>query len=175
MPARRDVAALFELAVRLDVLVGEDRASRVRLGPALDLRTAGFSTLEGALGLSVVLPVAGDFVLGGSVLAGAAARLPGADGQRDAAIAIVTLRGGYQPYDHFDAYSMGLHVYASGRWGFFGAESWEATIGIEVDLELLFVTPGRFIVLALSGGDPDEPIEPERPLEDTSAVEPVAP
>lgn len=175
VPARRPIAALFELAVRLDVLVGDDRASRVRLGPALDLRTAGFSTFEGALGLSLILPVTGDFVLGGSVLAGAAARLSGPEGQRDAAIAIATLRGGYQPYDHFDAYSMGLHLYASGRWGFFGAESWEVTAGIEVDLELVFVTPGRFIVLALSGGDPDEPIEPEGPADEASAVEPVPP
>lgn len=161
MPAQRPVSALFELAARLDVLIGDDRPARVRLGPALDLRTAGFSTFEGALGLSLVLPLGMDFVLGGSVLAGAAARLPGPEGRRDGAIAIATLRGGYQPYDHFDAYSMGLHLYVSGRWGFHGAETWEVTAGLEVDLELIFVTPVRFLVLALSGGDPDEEAEAE--------------
>ena len=176
-PARRDVSPLFELAARLDVLVGDDRPARVRLGPALDLRTAGFQTFEGALGLSLVGPLASDFVLGGSVLAGIAARLSGPEGQRDGAIAIATLRVGYQPYDHFDAYSMGLHVYASGRWGFFGSESWEATLGIEVDLELIFVTPGRFIVLALSGGDPDEPepVDGAEPVEAASGAAPEAP
>lgn len=159
IPVQRELAALFELGARLDLLVGDDRPARVRLGPGLDLRTAGFSTFEGALGLSLVLPLGMDFVLGGSILAGAAARLPGPEGPRDGAIGVVTLRAGYQPYDHFDAYSMGLHLYVSGRWGFFAEETWEATAGVEIDLELVFVTPVRFAVLALSGGDPDEPDE----------------
>lgn len=172
LPRQRDVSQLFELGARLDVLVGDDRPARVRLGPAMDLRTATFATFEGALGLSIVLPLGMDFVLGGSLLAGAAARLPGPEGPRDGAIAILTVRGGYQPYDHFDAYSMGLHLYASGRWGFYGQETWEVTAGIEIDLELIFVTPVRFILLATSGGDPDEPVddpvEPE-PVEPASA------
>lgn len=150
--------ALFDLGARADVYFGDDRPCRVRLGPELELRTATFETIEVALGPAILVPVFGDFTLGLALLGGYAFRLPRAlDPSRDGATLSATLRFGYQPYDHYDAYSMGLHLYVTGRAGAFDQERWEVVGGVEVDLELIFVTPFRFLAMALSAHDPDEP------------------
>jgi hypothetical protein len=156
--AQLGTEALLDLGARLDVYLGDDRAARARLGPELELRTATFETIEIALGPAILVPLFGDFTLGLSVLGGYAFRLPRAlDPSRDGATLSATLRFGYQPYDHYDAYSMGIHLYVTGRAGAFDQERWEIVGGLEVDLELLFVTPFRFLAMALSAHDPDEP------------------
>lgn len=155
-----DDEALFELGARVDALIGDDRPARVRLGPELEVRTAGFESVELAVGPALLLPLAGDFTVGVAALAGYAFRLPRALAPaRDGAVLAATLRLGYQPYDHYDPYAMGLHLYVSGRLGPLEPERWEVLGGVEVDLELLFVTPVRALAMALSAHDPDEPGE----------------
>lgn len=154
---------VFDLGARVDVYVGDDRPARVRLGPELELRTATFETVEATLGPALLLPVSGDFTLGLALGAGYAWRLPRAlDPARDGVVVSGTLRFGYQPYDSYDPYSMGLHVYVTGRAGFADQERYEVILGLEVDLELIFVAPVMFIVTALSGHEPD-PVTSEVP------------
>lgn len=156
------VEALFDLGAKIDVTFGDDRPSRVRLGPELEIRTATFESIELGLGPAIFLPLFGDFTLGLAALGGYAFRLPRAGDGRDGATLAATLRLGYQPYDHYDAYSMGIHFYVTGRVGAFDQERYEITAGFEIDLELIFVTPVRFLIMAASGHDPDEP-EAETP------------
>lgn len=152
-----DVTPLFELGLRAELLIGPARADSTRLGPAIDVRTANFGTFEAAGGAFLLLPFGYDFagmiMLGG----GYAARTEG----RDGAIGVVTLRAGYQPYDHFDFYSHGVSIYLSARVGLAGVETYELTAGVEIDFEFLVWSPFAFLVTAFSGGDPDEPEEAE--------------
>ncbi|UJR85417.1 hypothetical protein [Sandaracinus amylolyticus] len=151
-----DPGALFELALRAEVLFGDAFADRVRVGPAIDVRAANFRTIELAGGAMVLLPIGSDF--GITVMAGAgyALRDPYEPVQdRSGAIALGTLALAYRPYDHFDVYGHGVALYASGRAAFAGWESWEAVIGLEVDLEFVVWSPIAFVWTAVSGGDPD--------------------
>jgi len=51
----QDTDGLFALAVRSELLAGPHRVRRVRVGPALELRTQGFETAEAAAGLALVM------------------------------------------------------------------------------------------------------------------------
>jgi hypothetical protein len=155
--------ALFELALRAEALFGPPFADRFRIGPALDLRSASFRSLELAAGAMALVPLGSDFAVTAMLGAGYALRdpyeplLPGGPPQgRDGALAVATLAGTYRPYDHFDAYGHGISLYASGRAAFAGWESWELTVGLEIDLELVVWSPIAFLVTALSARDPAE-------------------
>jgi len=145
--------ALFELGLRSEVLFGPARSGAPRLGPAVDLRTGAFETLEAAGGLAVLLPVWTGYPV---VLTGAAgwASRPGED---DGAIAVATLAWGYRSYDHHDAYGFGVHLYAGARFDVEDAARWQITGGVEIDLEPLVVIPAIFVWELLTEGDPDEP------------------
>lgn len=151
-PALRDVGGIFELALRADALFGDPVAGRARIGPAIDVRTATFGSLELAGGLIGLLPLGWDFALTLTVGAGYAFR----DQGRDGAVAITTVTASFRPYDHFDAYGEAIGIYVGGRAGFAGWETWEITAGLEIDLELVFVAPIRFLITATRGGDPHE-------------------
>lgn len=152
-----DPSPLFELGIRAEALFGERFADRLRIGPALDLRTANFRTFEAAGGAMLLVPFGWGFALTAMAGAGYAIRDPYAAGiDRHGAIAVATLGLGYRPYDHFDAYGHGISLYASGRAAFAGWEGWEITGGVEVDFEFLFWSPFAFAATALSGGDPHE-------------------
>ncbi|MCZ7686618.1 MAG: hypothetical protein M5U28_50865 [Sandaracinaceae bacterium] len=71
---------LFEMGLRSDLLFGEAHPARVRLGPALDLRTEGFRTFEIAGGLALLLPVESGFAFTVTGGAGWGARPEGRDG-----------------------------------------------------------------------------------------------
>lgn len=152
LPAQRDASALFDFGARAELLFGEPAASRFRLGPAIDLRTATFETFEAAGGLALLVPLGFDFALEASVAAGFAARPEG----RDGGIGVLTLRAAYQPYDYFDCYSHGVAIYVTGRAGLDGG-TYELSAGVEIDFELLFAAPIVFVVTSLSAHDPQEP------------------
>lgn len=152
LPAQRPVAALFDFGARAELLLGDAAAQRFRIGPGIDLRTATFRTFEAAGGVAVLLPLGYDFAIEAMAGAGYAARPEGHDG----GIAVLTLRAAYQPYDHFDCYTHGVAIYATGRAGLDG-QTWEVTGGLEIDFELLIATPIVYVITALSGHDPDEP------------------
>ncbi len=155
LPAERPVAALFDFGARAELLIGDAAAQRFRIGPGVDLRTATFQTFEAAGGVAVLLPLGFDFALEAMLGAGYAARPAG----RDGGIGVLTLRAAYQPYDHFDCYTHGVAIYATGRAGLDG-RTWEVTGGLEIDFEFLIATPIVYVVTALSGHDPDEPSAP---------------
>lgn len=152
LPAQRPVAALFDFGARAELLVGDAAANRFRIGPGVDLRSANFRTFEAAGGLAMLLPLGYDFAIEMMLGAGFAARPENHDG----GIGVLTLRAAYQPYDHFDCYSHGVAIYATGRAGLDG-QTWEVTGGLEIDFEFLIATPIVYVVTAASGHDPDEP------------------
>lgn len=145
---------MFELALRADALFGEARPGRVRLGPALDLRTEDFRTLEVGGGAAILLPTGQGF---GFTLTGGAGW--GARPEdRDGAFAFGQLAFGWRPYNYFSAYAWTAGVYAATRVQLEAApRAWEITVGIEVDFELLFAIPVMFLIESTRGGDPDEP------------------
>ena len=155
IPDRRNAAAVFDFGARAEALVGDAAANRFRLGPAVDLRTATFLTFEAAGGVALLIPLGFDFAIEASLAAGFAARPDG----RDGGIGVLTVRAAYQPYDHFDCYSHGVAIYATGRAGL-DLGTWEATLGLEIDFEFLLATPFVYLGTALSGHDPDEGVTP---------------
>ena len=157
-PQGRDPDGLFELALRADALFGDPIAGRARLGPAIDLRTATFGSFELAGGVAGLVPLGSDFALTLMLGAGYALRDQGVEpAPRHGAIALATLTASFRPYDHGDAYGYAVGLYASGRAGFAGHETWEISAGLEIDLELVFVAPIRFLITSTQGGDPHEP------------------
>ena len=145
----------FEVALRSDLLFGEARPAQVRFGPAIDLRTEGFRTLELAGGLALLLPLDSGFALTVTAGAGWGARPEG----RDGALALGQLAVGWRPYNYFSAYSWAINFYAGARAQLMEPRVWEVTAGIEIDLEILFVIPVMFVVELARAGDPDEPLE----------------
>ena len=146
---------LFEVALRSDLLFGEARPAQVRFGPAIDLRTEGFRTLELAGGLALLLPIDSGFALTVTAGAGWGARPEG----RDGALALGQLAVGWRPYNYFSAYSWAINFYAGARAQLMEPRVWEVTAGIEIDLEILFVIPVMFVVELAQARDPDEPLE----------------
>lgn len=146
---------LFELGLRSDLLFGEARPGRVRVGPAVDLRTEDFRTFEVAGGLAVLLPVESGFAFTMTAGAGWGAR-PEA---RDGPLALGQLAFGWRPYNYFSAYAWAVNLYAGARVQLMEPRVWEVTAGIEVDLELLFVIPVMFLIELAQAGDPDEPLQ----------------
>lgn len=159
-PAGRDADGLFELALRADALFGDPVADRARIGPAIDVRTATFGSLELAGGIAGLVPLGSDFALTLTLGAGYALREQGVEpAPRHGALALATLTASFRPYDHWDAYGYAIGLYASGRAGFAGHDTWELSAGLEIDLELVFVAPIRFLITSTQGGDPHEPTE----------------
>lgn len=148
---------LFEMGLRSDLLFGEARPARVRLGPALDLRTEGFRTFELAGGLALLLPVESGFAFTVTGGAGWGARPEG----RDGALALGQLAFGWRPYNYFSAYAWAVNLYAGARVQLLEPRVWEITIGLEFDLEFLFVIPFMFFWELAEARDPDEPLTRE--------------
>lgn len=144
---------LFEAGLRADVLLGEARDENVRFGPALDVRTEGFRTLEVGGGLAILWPTGSGFGFTTTFGGGWGARPE----DRDGAFAMGQIAFGWRPYDYFSAYAWTAGFYAAGRVQLEGERAWEITIGVEVDLELLFVIPVMFFVELARAEDPDEP------------------
>lgn len=145
--------AIFELAVRTELLFGPAKFGSFRVGPAIDLRTNDFVTAEAAGGLAVMLPIATASPLVLTAGAGWASR----PGDADGAFALGTLAWGYRSYNHHSAYAFGLQIYASGRVGLDDTARWEITGGVEIDLLFLVAIPSMFFWELLTEGDPDEP------------------
>jgi hypothetical protein len=146
---------LFEVGLRSDLLFGEAHPTRVRFGPALDLRTEGFRTFEVAGALAVLLPVESGFAFTLTGGAGWGARPEG----RDGALALGQIAFGWRPYNYFSVYSWAINLYAGARVQLIEPRVWEITAGLEFDLEFLFVIPIMFFVELAQARDPDEPLE----------------
>lgn len=157
----RRTEGFFESHLVADVLFGPRLADEVRVGPSLELRTNDFATAEVTLGGSVLLPIAPALPIVLTAALGYASRrddaLAGAEVEgADGVFGLARVAFGYRPYDYFSRYAYGLQLYVDARRSVTGPERWELSGGIEVDLEFAFVIPVLFVVMWLSGGDPDE-------------------
>ncbi len=147
---------LFEVGLRADLLLGEARPERVRFGPAFDLRTEDFRTLEVGGGLAILWPTGQGFGFTTTFGAGWGAR----PNDRDGAFALGQIAFGWRPYNYFSPYAWTAGLYASGRVQLENGRAWEITVGIEFDLEFIVAIPAMFIAELAGAEDPDEP-EPE--------------
>lgn len=147
-----DTEALFELALRSELLFGAATFGAVRAGPAIDLRTDDFVTAEAALGATLLVPVAPAYPFVLTAGAGWASRPGSADGP----FVLGTLAWGLRSYNHHNAYGFGLELYVSGRVDLEDSARWQITAGIEIDLLFLVAIPSIFFWELLTEGDPDE-------------------
>src|SRR5690606_10625610 len=100
----------FDTGLRAEAMFGAPRHRSFRIGPALEVRTLDFATIEAGLGAGMLVPT-GDFALGVVGLVGYAER----KGAPDGLMAIGNLSWGYRGYNYHSSYGWGLHVYASAR------------------------------------------------------------
>lgn len=136
------------LGGRFDVLLFRDRPNRHAFGPYVDVVTAGFDTLEGGGGLEWLIP-AWDTAL--ILSSGAFVRTsrfgvePGAAG---------TLFWGSRSFNYHSIYSVGLGLFAQGRYGLAGdgagsGRQADVIFGLQIDLEYVAM-PALFIYEALT-------------------------
>lgn len=139
--------------VRGDAMFGWPRPKSFRIGPAFELRTANFATLEGSLGAGLLIPLPGDMPIGLTGLIGpvwrASAREP------EGWVGTGTVTWGYRGYNYRSWYGYGLNLFFSGRKQL-GEDLVEFTGGIEVDFVFTTIIPITAIVNYVSHGDPYE-------------------
>lgn len=144
---------IFDLALRSEVLFGAPRPGVVRVGPAIDLRTATFRTFEPAAGAMLLIPTWEGYPILLTAAAGYALRR----GDRpDAPFALGTLAWAYRRYNPFSPYGFGFQAYVTTRADLDGSGRWEITGGIELDLVFLLSIPFGALRALLGGGEPTE-------------------
>jgi len=144
---------LFDMGLRSEVLFGAPGDEHVRVGPALDIRTATFRTIEAAAGGALLLPTWRGYPIVLTVGAGWAARRHAADSP----IFVGTLAWGYRSYNFHGPYGFGLMGYVSARADLGDPHGWEIVAGVEIDLEFLVALPVMGIRMLFQHGKPDEP------------------
>jgi hypothetical protein len=142
---------VFETALRSEALFGPPRHRTFRIGPALELRTIDFQSLEANAGLAALVPT-GDFAFVVTGLVGYAERKRAPDG----AVGAGTLTWGYRGYNYHGIYGWGLHLFASARHSLTGPDVFEVTGGIEIDVMFTTLIPALAIKNMFSSGDPHQ-------------------
>lgn len=146
-----------DLGLVADVTFGRAKPKAFRIGPAIELRTANFQTLEAAVGPAVLLPLPGELYIGLYGLVGAAARKKAPDGMTG--IGKVTF--GFRAYPYNSWYGYGLNFFGSGRKALNTDENLvEWSGGVEVDVEFTVVTPLLFMRNIFTAHDPYEEGKP---------------
>jgi hypothetical protein len=133
----------YHLGARADVLFLRERAGTMALGPYVDVATHAFDTFEAGGGLSWLVP-AGEtaFILSG----GAFARTSRFGWEPGAA---ATLFWGSRSFNYHGVYSIGLGLFAQGRYGLAGdGRQADAILGVQIDFEY-FVLPFLFAYQAI--------------------------
>lgn len=143
------------LGVRADVMYGAPKPRAFRLGPALELRTVDFKSLEAAAGGGILIPLPGDCPIGLYGLIGAAARKGAPDGM----VGIGTVTWGFRGYNYHSWYSYGLNLFFSGRKQIGDEYLVEFTGGVEIDMTFTTLIPLMAIKNYITGGDPFENVE----------------
>jgi len=121
----------YHLGGRFDVLFLRERAGAMALGPYVDVATAAFDTFETGGGLEWLVP-AGDtaFVLSG----GGFARTSRFGWEPGVA---TTLFWGSRSFNYHGVYSLGVGLFAQGRYGLGDGKQADAILGVQVDLAYL--------------------------------------
>lgn len=153
-PAGQGTQGLFETGIRSELLFGKPGDEHARIGPALDVRTADFDTIETTGGLGVLLPTWRGYPIVLTATAGWAERKG-----RDNAVFAGTFAWGYRSYNFHGAYGFGLMGYVTARTDLIDPHGWEIVAGVEIDLEFLVALPAMGIRMLFDRGAPDEPEE----------------
>lgn len=140
------------MGLRTEVLFGRPGDEHLRIGPAVDLRTASFDTFEAAAGAAVLIPTWRGYPLVLTVGAGHALRRD----EPDAPFFLSTLAWGYRSYNFHGAYGFGLMGYVSARTNVRDPRAWEIVAGVEIDLQFLVAIPAMGIRNLFRRGPPDE-------------------
>lgn len=150
--SQTDRSAIFGMGLRSEVLWGKPKPRAFRVGPALELRSVDFRSIEAAAGAELLIPMPGDLPFGVTGLVGYAARkrMP------DAPVAIGTLTWGYRGYNYHHWYGYGLNLFVSARRDLGGPDFAEITGGIELDVMFTTIIPLLFLRTWATGGAPDE-------------------
>jgi hypothetical protein len=143
---------LFDMALRSEVLFGRPGDEHVRIGPALDVRTASFDTFEVAGGAALLIPTWRGYPLVLTLGVGHALRR----GEPDAPFFLSTLAWGYRSYNFHGPYGFGLMGYVSTRTNLQDPRAWEITVGVEIDLQFLIAMPAMALRNLFRKGPPDE-------------------
>jgi len=150
-----------ELHLRADFLWGLPGDRAVRYGPAIEVRSANFSTIEGAFGGQLLIPTHPGWPLQLSALFGYAARFRAFGEHSDhAPIFVGTAAFGYRSYNFHSRYGYAINLFASTRTDLIG-RGFEVTGGIELDLAFPALIPVRMMKMARNKRDPDEPEDEE--------------
>ncbi|MFW6050272.1 MAG: hypothetical protein ACODAU_03815 [Myxococcota bacterium] len=150
-----DTDGLFDMVLRAEVLFGDPGDEHVRVGPAVDLRTASFRTIEAAGGAALLLPTWRGYPIVLTAGVGWAERR----GAPDTPIFAGTFAWGYRSYNFHGAYGFGLMGYVTARTDLIDPHGWEIVAGVEIDLEFLVALPAMGIRMLFDRGAPDEPEE----------------
>ncbi len=144
-----------DLGLVADVTFGRAKPKAFRVGPAIELRTVNFQTLEAAVGPAILLPLPGELYFGLYPMIGAAVRKNAPDGMTG--IGKVTF--GFRAYPYNSWYGYGLNFFGSGRKALNTAKNdglveWAG--GVEVDIEFTVITPLLFMKNLITAHDPYE-------------------
>jgi hypothetical protein len=156
------------LGLVADVTFGKAKPRAFRIGPALELRTVDFASLEAAAGGAVLIPMPGELAFGLYGLIGAAARKNAPDG----AVGIGKVTWGFRGYPYNSWYGWGLNLYGSGRKHLGNQDLVEWTGGLEVDVQFTVLMP-VLAIRNLVARDPykEKPREEEPEARDEPAAE----
>ncbi len=153
---------ITELGIRGQMLFGRIGNRFVRIGPALEFRTAHFHTVEYAAGAMALFPTHLGWPLQLSVLGGYAHRFKFEPTHEDGPVLVTNLAFGYRPYNHGARYGIALNAYVSGRVHLDDPHAYEITGGIEFDVAMAYYVPALMIRMQTQrGDDPDETIDAE--------------
>jgi hypothetical protein len=151
-----------EVTIRSEFLFGRPGDRHVRIGPALEIRSVNFGTIEYSGGAMLLIPTHPGWPLQLSTLAGYANRWKrvGPNPQHGP-IFVATAAYGYRSYNYHGHYGVGINLYVSTHVHLDNASAYEITGGFEFDLLLAAVVPAMMIRMAATSEDPDEPGDEE--------------
>ena len=150
---------IHDMHLRADWLWGRPSDRSVRVGPAIEARTSKFSTLEGAAGGTLLVPMHPGWPLQLSTLFGYAGRF--GNYGASSAVFVGTAAFGYRSYNYHGRYGVGINFFVTTRVDLHAERGLEVVGGIEFDLQLGLLIPALMIKTAASKGDPDEPEDEE--------------
>lgn len=148
-----DARGLFDMGLRSEVLFGAPGDEHARFGPAVDIRTATFRTIEAAAGAALLVPTWRGYPIVLTTAVGWAARRH----DQSSPVFVGTLAWGYRSYNFHGPYGFGLMGYVSGRADLGAPHGWEIIGGVEIDLEFLVAVPVMSMRMMFQRGKPDEP------------------
>lgn len=150
---------IMETALRADFLWGKPGDQHFRLGPAVDLRTATFHTIEAGAGGTILFPVFRGYPITLTTTVGYALRKSDLGG--NGFFVSNTFAWGYRSFNYHSRYGIAFNGFISTRHHLDARHALEVTGGIELDVELAIGIPARVLIQLFRKGDPDEPEEEE--------------